>query len=119
MENELPVWLNRGVEPPESLKTTGWQPGMKPSAQHMNWLFYHSYMALKELQENGGISIGDVAPTNQAQGGLWFQTGLGESDGIGGGECGISMKNAILSDGEPGDTEALWLDYDEQEKNNG
>lgn len=56
MVNELPVWLNQGVEPPESLKTTGWQPGMKPSAQHMNWLFNRSYIALKELQENGGIA---------------------------------------------------------------
>lgn len=52
MVNELPVWLNQGVEPPESLKTIGWQPGMKPSAQHMNWLFNRSYLALKELQEN-------------------------------------------------------------------
>lgn len=56
MVNELPVWLNQGVEPPESLKTTGWQPGMKPSAQHMNWLFNRLYIALKELQENGGIA---------------------------------------------------------------
>lgn len=55
MLNELPVWLNQGVEPPESLKTTGWQPGMKPAAQHMNWLFNRSYLVLKELQENGSI----------------------------------------------------------------
>ncbi|GEM_PF-3442329 len=56
MVSALPVWLNQGVEPPESLKTTGWQPGMKPSAQHMNWLFNRSYLVLKELQENGGIA---------------------------------------------------------------
>jgi len=56
MVSALPVWLNQGVEPPESLKTTGWQPGMKPSAQHMNWFFNRSYIALKELQENGGIA---------------------------------------------------------------
>ncbi|UED81091.1 hypothetical protein FH508_0004155 [Lysinibacillus sp. CD3-6] len=56
MVSALPVWSNQGVEPPESLKTTGWQPGMKPSAQHMNWLFNRSYIALKELQENGGIA---------------------------------------------------------------
>ncbi|TKI65550.1 hypothetical protein FC756_15990 [Lysinibacillus mangiferihumi] len=56
MLSELPIWLNQGVEPPESLKTTGWQPGMKPSAQHMNWLFNRSYLVMKELQENSGTA---------------------------------------------------------------
>lgn len=56
MVNELPIWLNQGVEPPESLKTIGWQPGMKPSAQHMNWLFNRSYLVMKELLENSGTT---------------------------------------------------------------
>ena len=56
MPEQLPTWLNVGVEPPESLKTNGWQPGMKPSAQHMNWLFNRAYAVLKELQDGGNIS---------------------------------------------------------------
>lgn len=51
MLEQLPLWLNPGVEPPESLKINGWQPGMKPSAQNMNWLFNRTYEVLKELQE--------------------------------------------------------------------
>ena len=39
MPEQLPIWRAPGVEPPEELKSNGWQPGMKPSAQHMNWLF--------------------------------------------------------------------------------
>ena len=56
MPEQLPTWFNVGVEPPESLKTNGWQPGMKPSAQHMNWLFNRAYAVLKELQDGGNIS---------------------------------------------------------------
>ena len=56
MPEQLPTWLNVGVEPPESLKTNGWQPGMKPSAQHMNWLFNCIYIALKELQDGGNLA---------------------------------------------------------------
>lgn len=56
MAEQLPVWLNPGVEPPESLKNTGWQPGVKPAAQHMNWLFNRTYNVLKVLQENGNLA---------------------------------------------------------------
>lgn len=54
MVDNLPVWLNPGVEPPENLKTTGWQAKMKPAPQYFNWFFNQTYLALKELQENGG-----------------------------------------------------------------
>lgn len=56
MAEQLPVWLNKGVEPPESLKTSGWEPGMKPSAQHINWLLNRTYNVLKALQKNGDIT---------------------------------------------------------------
>ena len=56
MAEQLPVWLNAGVEPPESLKTGGWEPGMKPSAQHMNWLLNRTYNVLKALQANSDLT---------------------------------------------------------------
>lgn len=56
MAEQLPVWHNAGVEPPDSLKNTGWQPGVKPSAQHMNWLLNRTYNVLKALQENGDLA---------------------------------------------------------------
>ncbi|RUL56452.1 hypothetical protein [Lysinibacillus antri] len=52
MPEQLPQWYAVGVEPPASLKNSGWQPGMKPSAQHMNWLFNRAYKVLEELQTN-------------------------------------------------------------------
>ncbi|MED1904940.1 hypothetical protein P4V38_03040, partial [Cytobacillus firmus] len=54
MAEQLPKWDAVGVEPPAVLKTDGWQPGMKPSAQHMNWLFNRIYKCLEEIQLNGG-----------------------------------------------------------------
>ncbi|MBD8026412.1 hypothetical protein H9636_07040 [Ureibacillus sp. Re31] len=49
---QLPIWNAVGIEPPLDITTNGWQPGMKPSAQHMNWLFNRAYKALQELQLN-------------------------------------------------------------------
>ena len=54
MAEQLPIWQDFGVEPPDLLKTNGWQPGMKPSAQHMNWLFNRIYKCLEEIQAGGG-----------------------------------------------------------------
>ncbi|WP_427110453.1 hypothetical protein [Lysinibacillus xylanilyticus] len=54
MPEQLPQWNAVGVEPPQSLKDSGWQPGMKPSAQHMNWLLNRAYKCIKELQQAGG-----------------------------------------------------------------
>lgn len=54
MAEQLPIWQALGVEPPSSLVTNGWQPGMKPSAQHMNWLFNRIYKCLEEIQAGGG-----------------------------------------------------------------
>ncbi|MFZ0575970.1 MAG: pyocin knob domain-containing protein, partial [Psychrobacillus psychrotolerans] len=54
MAEQLPIWQDPGVEPPALLKTNGWQPGMKPSAQHMNWLFNRIYKCLEAIQAGGG-----------------------------------------------------------------
>ncbi|MGB2872237.1 pyocin knob domain-containing protein [Psychrobacillus psychrotolerans] len=54
MAEQLPIWQDPGVEPPALLKTNGWQPGMKPSAQHMNWLFNRIYKCIEEIQAGGG-----------------------------------------------------------------
>ena len=56
MPEQLPIWRNEGIEPPESLKTSGWEPGMKPSAQHMNWLFNQ----LAVLAANAGTTVEDL-----------------------------------------------------------
>ncbi|AVK98832.1 hypothetical protein FCT18_14815 [Lysinibacillus sphaericus] len=97
MVNELPIWLNQGVEPPESLKTTGWQPGMKPSAQHMNWLFNRIYLAINHLIENGDVSaleqlvnslkqnlnnhLDDPMPHKFFDNGKWYRWGFRTVDG--------------------------------------
>ncbi|WP_406944475.1 pyocin knob domain-containing protein [Halobacillus sp. SY10] len=48
----LPDWLATGVQPPESLRTNGWEEGQKPAAEYFNWFFSTSYYALKDLAEN-------------------------------------------------------------------
>lgn len=63
------------------------------------------------LAENAHIKISDDVPTDITVGNLWFD--LGESNESGGGEGGFVFGNGVLSDGEPGDTNAIWLDYDE------
>lgn len=53
------------------------------------------------------IQVGDNLPTAQAIGGIWVQTGLGESDITGGG--GLSIQNAVVSETPPDDEKLLWL----------
>lgn len=48
---KLPEWFAEGVEPSETLKASGYQPGVKPAAQVFNWHLNKAYLALKELQE--------------------------------------------------------------------
>ncbi|QAS52797.1 pyocin knob domain-containing protein [Halobacillus litoralis] len=47
----LPDWGAAGVQPPESLRTNGWQEAQKPAAEYFNWFFSTSYFALKDLSE--------------------------------------------------------------------
>ena len=66
--------------------------------------------------DNTHIRVGDTTPESQEPGGVWFQTGLGESsvggggDGSGSPENGVMIKNATVSDDAPTDTETIWLD---------
>ncbi|XRD23465.1 glycine-rich domain-containing protein [Lysinibacillus fusiformis] len=62
MPEQLPEWNATGVEPPQSLKDSGWQPGMKPSAQHMNWLLNRAFKCIEELQQAGG-NVADLTQT--------------------------------------------------------
>jgi Phage tail fibre repeat len=77
-QNQLPTWNKEGVEPPQSLKDSGWQPSQKPPADYFNWFFYKTYNALKSLftnaqhkeekgQPNGYASLDENAkvPTSQ------------------------------------------------------
>lgn len=48
---QLPMWLNQGIEPPTSVKNGGWSAGDKPPAEYMNWLLNRAYVCLNELQE--------------------------------------------------------------------
>lgn len=59
MPEQLPEWNATGVEPPQSLKDSGWQPGMKPSAQHMNWLLNRAFKCIEELQQ-AGVNVDDL-----------------------------------------------------------
>lgn len=50
-EKKIPDWNAEGAEPPESLKTSGFQGGYRPPASIFNW-FWHSVSAcLKEIRE--------------------------------------------------------------------
>lgn len=63
-----------------------------------------------DLSEKKHVMVSDTTPSNQGPGGIWFETGLGESDDPGEGEGGLVLQNAIVSDDPPGDTTKIWLD---------
>lgn len=63
---KIPEWKAPGSEPPETLKTNGFQVGYKPPAGYFNWFMHGASEALKELQ---GMKPGDIgAPTNEEMG---------------------------------------------------
>lgn len=45
-----PEWNAQGIEPPQSLKDSGWQFNQKPPADYFNWFFYNTARAIIELQ---------------------------------------------------------------------
>jgi hypothetical protein len=51
-QNQLPTWNKEGVEPPQSLKDSGWQPSQKPPADYFNWFFNKTFKALQSLFTN-------------------------------------------------------------------
>lgn len=63
-QEELLGWNAPGIEPPQSLKDTGWEAQQKPPAPYFNWTFYLLDQALLELQQNavhkdqGGVAGG-------------------------------------------------------------
>ena len=57
-EKKVPEWYAAGAEPPESLKTTGFEPGYKPPADFLNWFWHGVSECLTELQGINADSIG-------------------------------------------------------------
>lgn len=49
-EKTVPSWPAQGTEPPDSLKTSGFQAGYKPPAPYFNWFWHRSSECLTELQ---------------------------------------------------------------------
>lgn len=56
---KTPEWKAQGSEPPESLKTSGFEVGYKPPADYFNWFWHTVSEALTELQEEGFAHHGD------------------------------------------------------------
>lgn len=55
-EKKVPEWKAEGVEPPESLKTSGWEAGYKPPASYFNWFMHGIGAAVNELQKKAAIA---------------------------------------------------------------
>lgn len=49
-EKKTPDWKATGIEPPESLKESGFLPGQKPPSDYFNWFWRVVSEALHELQ---------------------------------------------------------------------
>lgn len=50
-DKPVPAWGAAGVEPPASLKASGFAPGYKPPADYFNWFWYSVSQCLAELQD--------------------------------------------------------------------
>lgn len=51
-KNQSPNWSAEGVEPPDELKTSGFQIGYKPPAEYFNWFWKTVSACIEELQTN-------------------------------------------------------------------
>jgi len=62
-DEQLPEWHESGVEPPESNKDSGFEPGDKPPAQWFNWLLNRTYKVLQELRAKVAFKadVGDMS----------------------------------------------------------
>jgi len=74
LKKTVPAWHAAGVEPPESLKTNGFQPGQKPPAAYFNWYMNGMSEAVEELQENHSIGVPAVAATSTDGGYIYAAT---------------------------------------------
>ena len=50
-EKKVPDWKAQGSEPPESLKTSGFESGYKPPANYFNWFWHTVSEAFAELHK--------------------------------------------------------------------
>lgn len=57
-EKIVPEWNAPGVEPPESLKNSGFTVGYKPPADYFNWYWHNVSEVLKEIQAMKPETIG-------------------------------------------------------------
>lgn len=59
----VPAWNADGIEPPASLKNSGFEPGYKPPAAVFNWFWYGVSQCLTELQ-NTAVQKTELASTD-------------------------------------------------------
>lgn len=57
-QEKIPTWNAAGVEPPDTLKNTGFTPGYKPPAAYFNWFLHSVGKCLEELQNMEPSDIG-------------------------------------------------------------
>lgn len=67
-EKQVPEWLAAGIEPPESLKKSGFTAGYKPPADYFNWFWHTVSEALRELQAMTPEGIGAVPASRTVNG---------------------------------------------------
>lgn len=60
-EKKVPEWFAGGIEPPASLKQSGFTAGYKPPAEYFNWFWSGVSAVLKELQNMSPEDIGALA----------------------------------------------------------
>ena len=60
-EKMIPAWNAPGVEPPESLKESGFKPGDKPPAEYFNWFMHSVSEAMQEMHEKVLTAEGALA----------------------------------------------------------
>ena len=60
-ENKAPEWNAAGIEPPASLKNSGFTEGYKPPAPYFNWFWYAVSKCLAELQSMTPEDIGALS----------------------------------------------------------
>lgn len=78
-QHKFPEWKNKGKEPSETLKTTGFVPKYKPPASFFNWFWSKVMSAITEIQTNivpikGQYKGSDIEIEHQtASGNEWFR----------------------------------------------
>lgn len=64
-EEKLPEWNAVGIEPPQSLKDSGYKFNDEPAPDHFNYMFNRAYKVMQELQQESASTtdVGAVATT--------------------------------------------------------